>query len=1069
MFMKILTVEDDPIVAQTLKLLLTSYNYVVDIAMDGEAGLQLAESFDYDLILLDVILPKLDGISLCQALRTKGLQSPILLLTGQGGGQQKANALNAGADDYVVKPFDAEELIARVQALLRRSRATSQSVLTWGQLSIDPNRCKVAYGTELLSVTPKEYAILELFLRTPQKALSARSILEHAWTSLESPGEEAVRVHIKGLRQKLAAVGAPKDLIKTVHRVGYQLNPLYSSSLAFQMGEQATAPQIAELKSVNEELREALEELSLHQEELRQANEELAMTRHAIDLERQRYHDLFELAPDGYLVTDRHGVIQEANRAAAALLAIKHHYLIGKPITSFVVQSDRPTFRTKLTKLHWEHDWEVVVQPRQGNPFPVLVAVTNIQNAQHQITGLRWMMRDIRQRKQMEQQIQTARDELELRVVERTAEVIAMNQVLQQQQEQWQALFDHTLDAITIANDEGCYIDANPAACELFGASREDLLRSSIANFADPHLEIAPVWQQFLQQGAMKGEFCLYRPDGTIRHTEFAAIANYVPGRHLSVLRDISDRKRAEMEIRKFVSLADHSSEFIGMCDMNFIPFYVNTAGKEMVGLADLEQYQKATVQDFFFPEDQEFIIHEFFPQVLREGKAEVEIRFRHFQTGEALWMIYSVICIRDEQGEAIALATISRNITDRKQAELELKKSEERFRVLSDISPVGIFRNDLQGRCTYANAKTLEITGLSLEQNLGEGWGKNLHPDDHDWMYAAWSEFVEQSKLGHHPTYQVEHRYLYEDGSIKWVFAQAVPEYDTQGELVGFIGCVIDISERKQLEMKLQALNLAKDDFLSTVSHELRTPLTSIKLTVELLELALGQQVSNLANLLKEASTEEKTEKAAVLLNRVPHYLSILKAECGRELNLVNNLLELQHLELGEVTPIWGEMNFLKWLAAIVSSYQEQATARTLTLHLQMPEVLPTLVSDAEKLTSVVRELLANACKYTPPDEVITVEVKLLDERVQLSVSNTGKAIPADALPHLFDKFYRVPGGDRWKQGGTGLGLALVKQQVESLGGRIRVSSDAEQTVFTVELPLRPQLGMKVTQQPES
>jgi PAS domain S-box-containing protein len=832
-------------------------------------------------------------------------------------------------------------LITQVKTLLRRSNSTSQSLLTWGQLSLDPSLGHIAYGTQPLSITPKEYAILELFLRNPQEALSIQAILDQVSTSLGSSGEEAVRGHIRKLRQKLTAAGAPRDFIKTQHRVGYRLNPLYAFFPVLNTAHHLTAPQQAELDAVKEQLRTTVEQLRSTQAALQQKNQELEIAHHIIE--------------------------------------------------------------------------------------------------------------------QTQQNVNASCDELEVQVIERTIELLTTNQALRHREEQWQALFDHTLDAITIADDQGCYLDANPAACELFGVSKEELLRRHIGDFADPNLEIAPVWQHFLQQGAMKGEFRLYRPDGTIRDTEFSAIAHYVPGRHLSILRDISERKQAEREIRKFVFLADNSSEFIGMCDMNFVPFYVNAAGRQIVGLANLQQYQKATVQDFFFPEDQAFIIHEFFPQVLREDKAEVEIRFRHFQTGEALWMIYSVVCIRDEKGEAIALATISRNITDRKHAELELRKSEERFRVLSDISPVGIFRNDLQGNCTYANAKTLEITGLSLEQNLGEGWGKNLHPDDHDWMYAAWSDFVEQSKLGHHPTYQVEHRYLYEDGSIKWVFAQAVPEYNAQGELVGFIGCVIDISERKQLEIELQALNLAKDDFLSTVSHELRTPLTSIKLTVELLKLALGEHLSNLSNPIGETSTAGKTEKVTTLLNRVPRYLSILKAECSRELSLVNNLLDLQHLELGEMTPIWGEMNLLQWLPTIVSSYQERAVARSLTLHLQMPKSLPSLISDEEKLNSVVRELLTNACKYTPPGGAITVEVKRLDERLQLLVSNTGKVIPPDALSHLFDKFYRLPGGDRWKQGGTGLGLTLVKQQVESLGGCIQVSSDAERTGFTVELPIRP------------
>lgn len=314
--MKILVVEDDPVIAQTLQLLFSSYAYAVDIAADGEAGLRMAEAYDYDLILLDLLLPRLDGVSLCQQLRAKGFQNPILLLTGQGGSQQKAIALNAGADDYVVKPFDAEELIARIQALLRRGGQTSQPILTWGQLAVDPSSRNVAYSAHLLSLTPKEYAILELFLRHPHRVHSARAILDHVWTSLESPGEEAVRVHIKELRQKLTAAGAAKDFIKTKHRSGYQLNPLYSSLLAPKATDQVTAPQLAELNAVNEELRLAneelritLEQLQSTQAELQRNNQELQIARN--DLEQRVAEQTAELRQrEEFLSSIYHGVAQ---------------------------------------------------------------------------------------------------------------------------------------------------------------------------------------------------------------------------------------------------------------------------------------------------------------------------------------------------------------------------------------------------------------------------------------------------------------------------------------------------------------------------------------------------------------------------------------------------------------------------------------------------------------------------------------------------------------------------------------------------------------------------------------
>lgn len=228
--MKILVVEDDELVGDILAHILTEQNYAVEIATDGQTGWSLVEAFDYDLILLDILLPKLDGITLCRKIRSAGVQTPILLLTGCSNGHDKAIGLDAGADDYVVKPFDQEELVARIRALLRRGTTGTQPVLEWGNLQLDPSSCQVTYNDKVLALTPKEYALLELFLRNHRRVFSCSMILEHLWSYEEVPGEEAVRTHIKGLRQKLKAVGCPADLVETVYGIGYRLKPRESSS-----------------------------------------------------------------------------------------------------------------------------------------------------------------------------------------------------------------------------------------------------------------------------------------------------------------------------------------------------------------------------------------------------------------------------------------------------------------------------------------------------------------------------------------------------------------------------------------------------------------------------------------------------------------------------------------------------------------------------------------------------------------------------------------------------------------------------------------------------------------------
>lgn len=223
--MKILVVEDDLLVADALRAILSDLHYAVEVAHDGQAGLDFVEAFDYDLLLLDAILPKLDGVSLCRHVRSSGYMMPILLLTSLDSNHDRAIGLDAGADDYVVKPFDPEELSARIRALLRRGNDRMQPVLTWEELTLNPRNYEVIYQQQLLSLTPKEYALLELFLRHSRRLFSCGAILEHLWTYEDAPSEEAVRTHIKGLRHKLKAAGAPTDFVETVYGIGYRLKP----------------------------------------------------------------------------------------------------------------------------------------------------------------------------------------------------------------------------------------------------------------------------------------------------------------------------------------------------------------------------------------------------------------------------------------------------------------------------------------------------------------------------------------------------------------------------------------------------------------------------------------------------------------------------------------------------------------------------------------------------------------------------------------------------------------------------------------------------------------------------
>jgi DNA-binding response OmpR family regulator len=224
--MLILLVEDDCQLTESLTEALVMQRYIVDSAKDGESAWEKTQAFDYDLILMDVTLPKLDGIRLCERLRDRGYLSSILMLTARDTSLDKVTGLDAGADAYMMKPFNLQELFAQIRALLRRGQSGASPILRWGDLSLNPSSYEVMYGRSPIRLTPKEFALLEALLRYGKRVLSRAAIIEQVWTWQEWPEEDTIKTYIKNLRAKLRATGAPKDLIETVHGVGYRLKTL---------------------------------------------------------------------------------------------------------------------------------------------------------------------------------------------------------------------------------------------------------------------------------------------------------------------------------------------------------------------------------------------------------------------------------------------------------------------------------------------------------------------------------------------------------------------------------------------------------------------------------------------------------------------------------------------------------------------------------------------------------------------------------------------------------------------------------------------------------------------------
>ena len=219
--MRILLVEDEPDIARQLKAALSDAGYVVDLAPDGEEGQFLGETEPYDAVVLDLGLPKVDGVSVLERWRRTGLATPVLILTARGGWSDKVAGFDAGADDYLTKPFHTEELLARLRALLRRAAGHAQPQLSCGDLRLDPKAARATVNGEPLRLTSLEYRLLHYMIMHHQRVISRTELVEHLYDQDFDRDSNTIEVFIGRLRKKVGP-----DRIETVRGLGYRLLPV---------------------------------------------------------------------------------------------------------------------------------------------------------------------------------------------------------------------------------------------------------------------------------------------------------------------------------------------------------------------------------------------------------------------------------------------------------------------------------------------------------------------------------------------------------------------------------------------------------------------------------------------------------------------------------------------------------------------------------------------------------------------------------------------------------------------------------------------------------------------------
>ncbi|WP_088892737.1 sensor histidine kinase [Leptolyngbya ohadii] len=657
---------------------------------------------------------------------------------------------------------------------------------------------------------------------------------------------------------------------------------------------------------------------------------------------------------------------------------------------------------------------------------------------------------------------------------------------LQQMQERFFHAFRASPLAISISRlADGCFVEVNDRHLELVDSSREELIGKTWVQLG----LLQPGEWNFMMAllASTKGkpiEFWFHLRSGRRRLVRLSSETIDLNGEpHLLLLaEDLTDYRRVQADLQQLNeelesivqqrtqelqdsqsalqtsqsqlrAVLDNSPMIIYLLDRENRHLMVNRRYEELVGLSQQELIG-VPLEDIWASDDPTIacniaaaLAH---IQQVRDTRKPIEVE-EVLQVHQQKRIFFSnKFPLFNRRGELYAVGGICLDITERKRVEEERKRAEaivaqreREYRTLVEHSPDMIIRLDREGRYLYVSPSFSRAFGLPPQDYLGKTAAEAGFPSDvaaicHQSLVPLFDRCEQQ---------KIELAIDTVDGR-QYHQSWAVPEIDEQGNVVSALIIGRDITQLKQAEQRLQQaidelerLNRLKDEFLSTVSHELRTPVSNMRLSIRMLEVALQQ-----AGFEPDARTLQ--------------YLTILDRECDREISLINDLLDLQRLEANKRELSLEPIDLLNWLPRLVEPFQERAQNRQQHLRLELPQVpLPILMSDADSLDRILAELLNNACKYTPPGEQIilraSVESQPRPQKILLSVHNSGTEVSADELPRIFDKFYRVPSADPWKQGGTGLGLALVKKLVEHLQGEIQVKSGKGTTVFTLTLPL--------------
>jgi PAS domain S-box-containing protein len=484
-----------------------------------------------------------------------------------------------------------------------------------------------------------------------------------------------------------------------------------------------------------------------------------------------------------------------------------------------------------------------------------------------------------------------------------------------------------------------------------------------------------------------------------------------------AVQRTISSLEDSEQRFRR---IADASPVLLWISDQAGNRTLSNKAWCDFTGLSQ-EQSLADCWRESVHVDDRGVYQAKWTQIVKTQSKFQHEYRLRHV-SGTYRWVMEQAIPLFSSAGRLEAYVSSCVDLSLRSSDELQYQHNEARFRAVSEAAPLGIVVTDSNGNCIYSNGRFQAISGLSIEECLGSGWLKRIHPDDYDGISTAWAQANKTARSFEHVL-----RYQRSDGGISWcnLKAAAINATDT---VSGWVSTIEDITEKRQAEEELkaakqaaEAATLAKSQFLANISHEIRTPLTAI----------IG-----FADALREEARVEPSHRHCldVILNNGRHLLSI-----------INQILDLSKIDAGALTIEHSACALVDLVEELKIMFAPTAAEKSISFNVHYNWPLPrSITTDPLRLKQILINLIGNAIKFTS-DGGVDVSVSWNQDRHQVAfeISDTGIGLTREEVENLFKPFYQANQSATRSFGGTGLGLSISRRLINALGGAINVSSE--------------------------